>query len=49
MFLMPEVASVDLGSFLAVAAVLLIVVGASTVPPLLRAIHVDPGIALRYE
>jgi predicted permease len=49
MFLLPEIASGDSGSFLAVAAVFLIVAGASTVPPLLRAIHIDPGIALRYE
>ena len=31
------------------AAVFGLVAGASTVPPLLRAIHIDPGIALRYE
>jgi putative ABC transport system permease protein len=49
MFLLPEIASSDSGSFLAVTAVFLIVSGASTVPPLLRAIHIDPGIALRYE
>jgi ABC-type lipoprotein release transport system permease subunit len=49
MFLLPEIASGDSGSFLAVATVLLIVAGVSTFPPLLRAIHIDPSIALRYE
>jgi len=49
LFLLPEIASGDFGSFVTVIAVLAVVAGAATLPPLLRAIRIDPGIALRYE
>ena len=49
MFLVPELSTTDPATFLAVLAVLVTVALAATLGPALRAVRVDPVIALRYE
>src|SRR5258707_474567 len=49
MFLVPELSTTDPATFLAVLAVLLAVALAATLGPALRAVRVNPVIALRYE
>ena len=49
MFLVPELSTTDPATFLAVLAVLVAVALAATLGPALRAVRVDPVIALRYE
>ncbi len=49
MFLVPELSTTDPATFLAVLAVLMAVALAATLGPALRAVRVDPVIALRYE
>jgi len=49
MFLVPEVRTGDLANFVVVGAVLLVVALAATVAPALRAVRVDPAVALRSE
>ncbi|SPE34453.1 conserved membrane hypothetical protein [Candidatus Sulfopaludibacter sp. SbA3] len=49
MFLVAEVRPADPMNFVAVAVVLAVVAGGATVPPTLRALRVDPAVALRHE
>ncbi|SPF54408.1 conserved membrane hypothetical protein [Candidatus Sulfopaludibacter sp. SbA4] len=49
MFLSPEVRPTDLTNFVVVGAVLAVVALAATVSPALRALRVDPVVALRHE
>jgi ABC-type antimicrobial peptide transport system permease subunit len=49
MFLVPEVRPTDFTNFVVVAAVLCAVALAATVAPALRALRVDPVVALRHE
>jgi predicted permease len=49
MFLVPEVRTTDATNFVVVAAVLCAVALAATVAPALRALRVDPVVALRHE
>jgi putative ABC transport system permease protein len=49
MFLVPEVRPADAANFVVVAAVLCAVALAATVAPALRALRVDPVVALRHE
>jgi predicted permease len=49
MFLVPELSTTDPATFLAVVAVLVAVALTATLGPALRAVSVDPVIALRYE
>lgn len=49
MFLVPELSTTDPATFLAVLAVLVAVSLTATLGPALRAVRVDPVIALRYE
>jgi len=49
MFLVPEVRPGDPLNFVAVACVLALVAGLATVAPTLRALGVDPAVALRHE
>jgi len=49
MFLVPELSTTDPATFVAVLAVLVTVALAATLGPALRAVRVDPVIALRYE
>ena len=49
MFLVPEVRATDPVSFLAVACGLTLVAALATVAPTLRALRVDPAVALRHE
>jgi predicted permease len=49
MFLVPELSTTDPATFLAVLAVLVLVALIATLGPILRAVRVDPVIALRYE
>jgi len=49
MFLVPELSPSDPATFLTVAAVLAAVAFAATLGPALRALRVDPMVALRYE
>jgi predicted permease len=49
MFLVPEVRATDPLNFVAVACVLALVAGAATVAPTVRALRVDPAVALRHE
>jgi predicted permease len=49
LFLTPEVTPTDPTTFVAVAAALLVVALAATVPPALRAVRIDPIAALRHE
>jgi predicted permease len=48
-FLIPEVHTTDSTNFIVVAAVLVLVAIVATISPALRALSVDPGIALRHE
>jgi ABC-type lipoprotein release transport system permease subunit len=45
----PELSTTDPATFLAVVAVLVAVALTATLGPALRAVSVDPVIALRYE
>ena len=49
MFLAPEVRPTDLTNFVVVGAVLALVALAATVAPAVRALRVDPVVALRHE
>jgi predicted permease len=49
MFLIPEVRPADPWNFAVVAMVLLLVGLAATLPPAIRALRVDPVVALRHE
>jgi predicted permease len=49
MFLLPEVRPTDPSTFVAVAAALFGVAVAATVGPALRALRVDPAVALRHD
>jgi len=49
MFLVPEVRATDPVNFLAVACGLALVAALATVAPTLRALRVDPSVALRHE
>jgi predicted permease len=49
MFLVPEVHATDPINFVAVACVLALVAGVATVAPTVRALRVDPAVALRHE
>jgi ABC-type lipoprotein release transport system permease subunit len=49
MFLVPEVRATDPANFLAVAFGLLLVAALATVAPTLRALRVDPAVALRDQ
>jgi predicted permease len=49
MFLVPEVRATDPLNFVAVACVLALVAGLATVAPTVRALRVDPAVALRHE
>jgi ABC-type antimicrobial peptide transport system permease subunit len=49
MFLAPEVRPTDLTNFVVVGAVLALVALAATVAPAVRALQVDPVVALRHE
>lgn len=49
MFLVPEVRPADPMNFVAVAGLLALVAGLATVAPTLRALRVDPAVALREE
>jgi putative ABC transport system permease protein len=49
MFLVPEVRPADPMNFVAVALVLAVVAGLATVAPTVRALRVDPAVALRHE
>jgi putative ABC transport system permease protein len=49
MFLVPEVRATDPLNFLAVACVLALVAAVATVAPTVRALRVDPAVALRHE
>ena len=49
MFLVPELSPSDPSTFLTVVAVLGVVAFAATLGPALRALRVDPMVALRYE
>ena len=49
MFLAPEVRPTDLTNFVVVGAVLALVAAAATAAPALRALRVDPVVALRHE
>jgi ABC-type antimicrobial peptide transport system permease subunit len=49
MFLVPELSTTDPATFLAVLAVLVLVALIATLGPALRAVRVDPVVALRYE
>ncbi|MGO9254841.1 MAG: ADOP family duplicated permease [Bryobacteraceae bacterium] len=49
MFLVPEVRPADPMNFAAVAFVLSLVAGLATVAPTVRALRVDPAVALRHE
>jgi predicted permease len=49
MFLVPEVRPADPMNFAAVACVLAVVAGLATVAPTVRALRVDPAVALRHE
>jgi predicted permease len=49
MFLVPEVRATDPVNFLAVACALGLVAALATVAPTLRALRVDPSVALRHE
>ena len=47
--LTPQVTPIDPGTFVAVAAALFAVALAATVPPALRALRIDPIVALRTD
>jgi putative ABC transport system permease protein len=49
MFLVPEVRPADPMNFVAIAFVLSLVAGLATVAPTVRALRVDPAVALRHE
>ncbi|MGO9229950.1 MAG: ADOP family duplicated permease [Bryobacteraceae bacterium] len=49
MFLVPEVRTTDPVNFVAVACVLAVVAGLASVAPTIRALRVDPAVALRHE
>jgi ABC-type antimicrobial peptide transport system permease subunit len=49
MFLVPELSPHDPATFAGVFATLLLVAGAATISPTIRALRVDPIVALRYE
>jgi putative ABC transport system permease protein len=49
MFLTPEVRPTNVGTFVAVAAVMLAVTVTATISPALRSLRVDPITSLRYE
>ena len=49
MFLVPEVRPTDPMNFVAVACMLALVAGLATVAPTVRALRVDPAVALRHE
>jgi ABC-type antimicrobial peptide transport system permease subunit len=49
MFLVPEVRPADPKNFAAVACVLAVMAGLATVAPTVRALRVDPAVALRHE
>jgi predicted permease len=49
MFLIPEVRPTDPGTFVVVAAALFLTAVAATVGPALRALRVDPAVALRHD
>jgi len=49
MFLVPELSPHDPVSLAAVFATLVLVAMAATLSPVIRALHVDPMVALRYE
>jgi ABC-type lipoprotein release transport system permease subunit len=49
MFLAPEVRPTDLTNFVVVGAVLALVAFIATVAPAVRALRVDPLVALRHE
>ena len=49
MFLTPEVRPTNVGTFVAVAAVMLAVTLTATISPALRSLRVDPITSLRYE
>jgi ABC-type lipoprotein release transport system permease subunit len=49
MFLAPEVRPTDLTNFVVVGAVLALVALAATIAPAVRALRVDPVVALRHE
>ncbi|HEY2013372.1 MAG TPA: ABC transporter permease [Bryobacteraceae bacterium] len=49
MFLTPEVRTTDISNFVAVGAVLAIVALLATISPAVRALRVDPVVALRHE
>jgi ABC-type antimicrobial peptide transport system permease subunit len=49
MFLVPEVRPADPVNFAAVACVLALVAALATVAPTVRALRVDPAVALRHE
>jgi predicted permease len=49
MFLVPEVRPADPLNFVAVACALALVAGLATVAPTVRALRVDPAVALRHE
>jgi len=49
MFLVPELSANDPATFLTVVAVLAAVAAVATLGPALRALRVDPMVALRYE
>jgi putative ABC transport system permease protein len=49
MFLIPEVRPTDPSTFVLVAAALFLTAVAATVGPALRALRVDPAVALRHD
>jgi ABC-type lipoprotein release transport system permease subunit len=49
MFLVPELSPHDPFSLIAVFATLLLAAMAATLSPVIRALRVDPVVALRYE
>jgi putative ABC transport system permease protein len=49
MFLVPEVRPADPMNFVVVACALALVAGIATVAPTVRALRVDPAVALRHE
>ena len=49
MFLAPQVRPADPMNFVVVACALLLVAAAATITPVLRALRVDPAVALRHE
>jgi len=49
MFLVPEVRTTDPVNFVAVACLLAVVAGLASVAPTIRALRVDPAVALRHE